>query len=324
MNVSLVRKIRKISRILPIRLLPRRFHVFLTVALVIGLFGCDLIPTKSKSAERPQSKTKQEGNSSARIGFVKKNDIAVKATASGRIVSARSTTIKAPYTGFIQNVFVKVGDKVKRGDPLLAISEGVDEKGAQPFPMRAPFAGTVVEAAAQSGQQVEANKGGSSKEYLLRIEDCSSYAVEAEFPEIDATRVGVGMQATIRLTALPQKTYPGVLTSLNLAASQDNKWMSNRVLFPGTIQMSAFDDQIRPGLSALVDVEIAERKGVLTLGHEYIASRAGGFFVTRADGTEVNIKLGLQNESGAEIIEGVSEGDRIMVVDYMNREAKAP
>ena len=324
MNVSLFLKSKKSNGTLQRRWLRRNFSMLLSVTLVISLFGCDLVSTNAEPATPLQSKQTKGGDSSARLGIVTKNDIAVKATASGRIVSARSTTIKAPYAGFIQNVFVKVGDKVKRGDPLLAISEGVDEKGTQPFPMRAPFAGTVVEAAAQAGQQVEINKGGSSKDYLLRIEDCSSYAVEAEFPEIDATRVGVGMQATIRLTALPQKTYPGVLTSLNLAASQDTKWMSNRVLFPGTIKMITFDDQIRPGLSALVDVEIAEKKGVLTLGHEYIASRADGFFVTRADGTEVAVKIGLQNESGAEIVDGVSEGDRIRVVDYMSREAKAP
>lgn len=313
----------------PERLGPPQFFWLVIYAMCTLYFvtpGCSLsqgtgVPTQSASFKR-----QKDTEDSARLGVVQRQDMSVKATASGRVVSGRSTTIKAPYAGFVQAVFVKVGDKVKRGAPLLAVSEGVDERALHPFPMRAPFGGLIVEAPAQAGQQVEANKGASGKEYLLRIEDCSSFAVEAEFPEIDATRVRVGMPVTIRITALPKKTYTGVLEQLNLAASLETTWRSSRVVFPGLIKMNDFDEDIRPGLSALVDVEIAQRKGALVLGHEYIGSRADRFFVTRENGTEVPVKLGLQNESGAEVVEGVAEGDRIRLVDYMSlsRESRNP
>ena len=314
----------------PLRRVVTAWSSVFIVFFAAALGGCEMMTRwsapitwgRGETDKTPGSKALPQVRKNARFGVVQRQDVTVKATASGKVVSARTTTIKASYAGFVQRVFVKVGDRVKQGQPLLAISEGVDDRSVSPFPMRAPFGGTVVEVVAQPGQQVEANKGGSGKDYLLRIEDFSAFAVEVDFPEIDATRVQLGMAATVRVTALPQITFPGVLTSLNLAGSQEAMFLSRRVLFPGLVTMKTVDSQMRPGLSALVDIEIAQKKGVLFLGHEYIGSREGSFFVTRADGTEVPIKLGLQNELGAEIVEGVAEGEEVRMVDYINSEAK--
>jgi hypothetical protein len=52
------------------------------------------------------------------------------------------------------------------------------------------------------------------------------------------------------------------------------------------------------------------------LRHEYISREGENYFVTTNEGQKLVVKLGLQNEEGAEILDGVAEGTTVKKVDF--------
>lgn len=261
------------------------------------------------------SKTQNKSpNIDFKTGSVSKGDITVSVTAAGNIFSAKSTIISAPYNGYVRKVFINVGDKVQKGDPLVSIAESTFARSQDIFPLRAPFSGTVVSVLVNEGQQVKTGNDGA----LLRVEDLSSFHVMAELPEIDYIKINKSLGAKIRVSAVMDKTYKGVISEIDLASKSQDRWDRGKVVFPIKVAMLGFDKSIKPGMSVLVDIIVAEKKGVLLLGHEFIEKTRDGYQVTMLDGKKKPVKLGLQNEMTAEILEGVASTDRVKMVDFLN------
>jgi hypothetical protein len=56
---------------------------------------------------------------------------------------------------------------------------------------------------------------------------------------------------------------------------------------------------------------------VLTLGHEFIQKENENYFVILKNGDRQNIKVGIQNESVFEILEGLNEEQEVQQVDFL-------
>ena len=67
------------------------------------------------------------------------------------------------------------------------------------------------------------------------------------------------------------------------------------------------------GLEPYVELLIDERKDVLTVPAEAVISRDRKTFLKKADGTEVEVTVGLNTGLDAEITDGIKEGDQILV-----------
>ncbi len=53
---------------------------------------------------------------------VERGDIEVKVMAQGKIASTQRALVTAPYAGYITDIFVKVGQNVKQGDPIVTVT----------------------------------------------------------------------------------------------------------------------------------------------------------------------------------------------------------
>lgn len=293
----------------------RALLAFGLVSLSLGFSGCENFGARWAGSVFQDHATEL----SLRNGRVERGDLEVRVTASGQVQSKRRTSINAPYAGFVQKLFVSLGETVKAGQPLVRVGES--SEGASvlaSFPMRAPFSGTVVELNVSEGQQVQANAGPDDLKTMMTIEDMSAFEAAIEIAELDVNLMKVGMAAKIKISALPDKIFTGRLTRLNLSAKRENSWSSSKVIFPAGVSFDEYDERLRPGMTALIDVIVNQRENVLLLGHEYIQGDASGYFVTTATGQKVDVSLGLQNETHAEITSGLKEGDEVRMVEFMN------
>lgn len=80
--------------------------------------------------------------------------------------------------------------------------------------------------------------------------------------------------------------------------------------------------ELKPGMSTIVDVVTKKREKVLTLGHEFIHQQGDEYFVMKDEQTKQSIKVGIQNEMKAEVIEGLKEGERIKQIDFLKLSKK--
>ncbi len=252
-------------------------------------------------------------NTSTNFGKVEKRTIEQRVTIAGSIEPLRNTIITPPYAGFIKKLFVKIGQNVKAGDPLVAIAQSLQSQ-ENTYPLRAPFAGRVVQLLKTEGQFV---KDGDAKDYILRVDDLSQMFVYANAPEFDIPKIKPGMEVTVRATALRDRSYKGVVREIAHAATPRDGWVRSQVDYVVKIEITNVDESLKSGMSAIVDIITAKKSDVLSLSYEYIKREQDSFFVTLKDRSRKKIEVGIRNESAIEIVSGLSEGDEVRQVDLL-------
>ena len=263
-------------------------------------------------------------NGLTNIGEVARGDLVQRVTVAGTIIPRKRTVLMPPYNGYIKKIYVKVGDTVKMGDPIISVVPSLNAEG-ETFPMRSPFPGSVVQVNKTEGEWVD-DKGDNTM--LVRVDDVSTLYVAADAPEIDMVKIKVGQEVVIRASAILTRSYKGIVREISLAAREKKDWYrsNEKVEFPLRIEVMDKDAQLKPGMSALIDITAAKVTSVLTLRHEFIQKTGDQYFVTLTNGKRRSIEVGLQNEEMFEITKGVNEGDKVRQTDFqaMTGQAEAP
>lgn len=248
------------------------------------------------------------------IGTITRGDLVQRVTVAGAIAPNKKSIITAPFNGYVQKLFVKLGQSIKEGEPLFSLSQSL-ESPERNHPVRAPFSGTVVQIQKSEGEYAKEN---DLTDFILRIDDFSKFYVLAEAPEIEAVRLKIGQEAVIKASAVPSRSFKGIVREISLAAKADEKWSrSQQVTFNIKIEITDSDQTLRSGMSVLVDVAADKRTNVLTVLHDYVNKEKDEYFVVTAGGQKKPIKVGLQNEQSFEVLEGVSEGEKVQSVDFL-------
>lgn len=240
---------------------------------------------------------------------VDRGDVEQIVALSGTIRPRRDTVITAPYTGYLRRVYVSVGSKVKKGDPLVSFTANLNEDEAA-YPIRAAYTGLVSQVLKSEGDYLVQN-GSDAK--ILKLEDRSEMFVESDVPESDIVKVKMGQQATIRLNALPGKTFKGeILQIFQAARDPENSWDRKGGAFPIRVRINEPSDEIKSGLSGVLEIQVASRRGVLRLPQEQIHRESGKYFVfLKKGGERREVVLGLRSDSFVEILSGLNVGDEV-------------
>jgi multidrug efflux pump subunit AcrA (membrane-fusion protein) len=275
--------------------------VFLAVSVVIVFAVVFFI---RKNANEPTE----------RVGKVMREDLVQRVTIAGTTEPLRTTIFAAPYDGYIKKIYVKLGQKVHAGDPIVSITQSI-QSSESVFPIRAPFDGTITQVLKNEGQFV---KSGDAKEFIARLDDLSKMYIGANSPEIDVLKIKTGFETVIKVSAVLAKNYKGIVREISQAATIKEQWGSRaQVEYLVKIEVTDPDENLMPGMTAVVDVLTNKKSAVLTLAHEFIQKDGDDYSVMMKDGTKRPIKVGLQNEFSFEITEGLSEGDEVLQVDFL-------
>ena len=249
------------------------------------------------------------------VGQVTRMDLEQRVTISGQVQPKRRLDVKPPFAGYVEKIFVKVGDRVKEKDPLITFSQTLvgDEKN---YPVRATFPGVVTQILRLEGESVT-DQGDTT--LVLRVEDLSSLSVLASVPELDIAKIKRGQAAMVKVAALSADTFDGDISEIAMGAREKDRYgTSSTAEFQIRVALKSHDPRILPGMSALMDVITASRPNVLTLPHEFIQEQGGKYFVTTIDGVKKPVTLGMQTEEAAEIKTGVVDGEKVRVIDFLN------
>lgn len=122
--------------------------------------------------------------------------------------------------------------------------------------MRAPFNGTVVQILKSEGAFLE--KSGTN--IVVRIDDLSQLFATTEVAELDYARLKIGQSANIKATAIQDRNYKGEIIQISQAAIEQERWDRSKVEFPVKIKILDQDDQLKPGMSVVLDVITAEAR----------------------------------------------------------------
>jgi HlyD family secretion protein len=176
--------------------------------------------------------------------------------------------------------------------------------------LTAPFDGVVSEVNVVPGQ---AGTGGLQPAIVLA--DLSDFHIDVSVDEIDVGRLAEGQNVTISVDALPGVPISGVVERIAPTATES----AGVVSYVVTVAIDPTAAPIRAGMSAIVDVITDTRDGVLVVPNRFIRiDRSTGrsyVNVKRGDQIEeIEIVTGLRNDNESEVLQGLSEGDMLIIV----------
>ncbi|MDD3297126.1 MAG: efflux RND transporter periplasmic adaptor subunit [Candidatus Omnitrophica bacterium] len=250
--------------------------------------------------------------------------IKLSITTTGVIEPQNRLEIKPSISGRIEEILVREGDKVKKGDVLAMMSSTdraalIDAAGSKDqetlkywqevykeTPVMSPINGEVIVRSVEPGQTV------TTSDDILVLSD--RLIVSAQFDETDIGRVKVGQNALITLDAYPDVKIKGEVDHI----AYESEVVNNVNIYNVDIVPKNVPDFFRSGMS--VDTEVIERehKDVLTIPLEAVFYRQEKAFVKvkNVSGGSIQeraITTGLSDEKSVEVTTGLNSGDVLIV-----------
>jgi multidrug efflux pump subunit AcrA (membrane-fusion protein) len=252
------------------------------------------------------------------LGTTTRGDLVKRVTIAGSISPNQKTVISAPYSGYVKKLYVKIGDHVKAGDPIVSLTQSLTAAHEEVYPMRAPFDGVVVQVLKTEGEYVDPTNTNSNGTGIVRIDDLTHFYVDATSPEVEIGKLKVGQEAIIKSSSILSRTYKGRIRFISLAAKEQRDWDKSRVEFSVMIDVLDDDTQLKSGMSVICDIVAEKASKALMLRQEYVEKDGDKYFVSTEAGVRKEVEIGLQNEEAFEIRKGLVEGEQVRQIDFLS------
>jgi HlyD family secretion protein len=175
--------------------------------------------------------------------------------------------------------------------------------------LTAPFAGVLSEVTVKPGDQV----GPGS--VAFKLDDLSRLFVDVEVSEVDINRVEVGQDVELFFDAVLAKEYSGRVTEVALVGTT----VQGVVSFKVTVELLDADPNVRPGMTAGVNLVVSQLEDVLIIPNRAVRVLEGDRVVYILENeneapTAVVVNLGASSDRFSEIVgSDISEGDTIVL-----------
>ena len=218
--------------------------------------------------------------------------------------------------------------------------------------IRSPMNGIITTLNSKRGEHVIMGTLNNAGTAIMVISDLSSIIIEAEVDETDIASVHLNQSVEIMLDAFPDTTFDGeviqVGNSAKLTASSLTEQVTN---FDVKILIQDEIPNIKPGMTASVDITTASRDSVITIPSGAVVMRGESIFKEKEEGAKkksnkksdeeldfvnkkdekqidgvfiakggkadfVQVSTGIRDQQSIEISSGLSEGDSVITGPY--------
>ena len=180
------------------------------------------------------------------------------------------------------------------------------EKQRSDMILRAPRSGII----AYRNAEVGAMAAAGTKAFTLV--DNGHINVDCTIGENDAAILQAGMEVNVTIDALG-KDFLGKIIFVSPAMDEDSKSYKVRVSLDNP------DSTVKAGLFAHTSVDILQRPQTIFVPQSAVLTRNGEqyVFILREDGTVERrvVKIGLLNDVSEEILEGLAEGEKVVLTN---------
>ncbi len=225
-----------------------------------------------------------------------KRDIVTYYRFSGNLTPVSDEVQTAKDSFKVKELYVREGDVVQKGDPLLRATDGTRVYAAYP--------GTIEQL---YPDQDDALQPGAQ---IARIVDYETLEVSIDVDEYDVGAVTLGKEGTVYLNALGI-SVPGVVSDVARSATTEGGVSYYEV----KLQVDAVEN-VRSGMSVEVNILNRQALGVVSLPldalmydeynmpYVYRKNEEGGM-------TAVSVETGISDGKNVEILSGLQEGDEV-------------
>lgn len=257
---------------------------------------------------------------------VQRGDVAVSIQATANITPENRVEIKPPVGGRMEELLVVEGENVKEGQVIAwmsatdraALIDAARARGPKELarwkeiykatPIVAPLDGAIILRNAEPGQTV------SSSDAVLVLSD--HLIAEAQVDETDLAQIHMGQPVRVVLDAYPDRKLEGKVTHI----SYESKTVLNVTTYTVEITLQQVPEFVRSGMTAVANFHIAAHTNVLYLAFDAVKqerNRASVTLPAPEEGAQPEtreVKTGLTDGKRVEIVNGLSEGETVLIV----------
>lgn len=207
----------------------------------------------------------------------------------GTVIAPNTFQVKTAINQNIEKIYVKEGDQVKSGDPLIKF----DESGAT----QAPFAGTITSVPFKQGELLSPSMAA------VILVNLQNLYLEVSLEQQSVLRVASGQKALVSFESIRSEKLEGKVESVFPKDSQ----------FIVRISLKKFPNGVLPGMTADVAIEVGRKENVLTIP---LVALAGGKVSFRRNGKTMKetVQVGVTDGEWAEITsDNIKVDDEIFV-----------
>ncbi|MDH3309781.1 MAG: efflux RND transporter periplasmic adaptor subunit [Gammaproteobacteria bacterium] len=283
----------------------------LTVLLGIGAYYYWFAGDKAQPLYREVSATR--------------GDLAVTILSTGVVQPRNRLEIKPPIAGRAEQVQVKEGETVTKGQILAwmssteraALIDAARARGPEELkrweelyratPVLAPISGTVILRNIEPGQTFTSNDA------VLIMSD--RLTVKAQVDETDIARIRLRQRTRVELDAYPNQPFTGVVDQI----AYDAKTVNNVTTYEVDVLPEKTPTFMRSGMTANVSFVLESRQNVLLIPSEAVKNREGKTYVLlppskpKGEPEKRGVKTGLSDGRHTEVLDGISEGEKLLV-----------
>jgi HlyD family secretion protein len=220
--------------------------------------------------------------------------------------------------------------KAQQGLKSTISSLNAAQKELELTVIRAPIPGIVVLPEAFRGGKNRKPRVGDvvwQNQPLVYLPDVSKMVVKTRIREIDLHKVGIGKPAAVRVDAYPDMRLSGQVQSIGVLAEAHAEMPKGDKYFQILISVNEGYERLRPGMTARVKIHCAEVKDALSVPIHAIFNEQGRSYCyvhTQASYEKREISLGIQSDDWAEVLTGLSEGERVALSQPQPDEIRGP
>lgn len=152
---------------------------------------------------------------------------------------------------------------------------------------------------------------------IVTIPEVDRMLVEAAVSEADVHRITPGQSATIRLEAYPDEVLSGSVVRVGTMARSSPDGPLDQKRFDVIVAIAESTIELRPEMTARVDVALGERASVVLIPVNAVFDRGGetAVYVSGSSQAEARpVQLGDGTETDVEVVSGLAAGERVALV----------
>lgn len=175
--------------------------------------------------------------------------------------------------------------------------------------VRAPFAGVLTAITVSTGETVVPGQG------LMTLIDIRDVTVQARVLESEAGRMRLGRNVDLRFAAHPNRVFKGRIRALSPVIDPADRTSAVH------IDVEDPGGEIKPGMHAEAAIEVEVHPGCLLVPQEAVLFRDGRKLVFVVEGGSAQwryVATGLENDLWIEILDGIREGEPVIVEGHLN------
>ncbi len=186
----------------------------------------------------------------------------------------------------------------------------------------APMNGTVVAIVTEQGQTINAAQSAPT---IIKIARLDTVTVKAQISEADVARVRPGLPVHFSILGEPTSRYettlrfiePGPTTLASDTSSVSSSGSSSAIYYNGLFDVPNPQGRLRISMTAQATIVVAEARSVLlipsaALGEKHSSDWYSVRVLKDASFVERRVRVGLDNRVQAEVLEGLTIGERVV------------